>query len=307
MFNFRHIAAFVAVYEEGSFSRAAVRMHATQPGLSMQVARLEEALGLCLFRRSAKGVVPTQAGVRLYERATAILRDLAAAEAEIRALRGTLSGSVRVGLMPAFTHSILAAALLEFKTRHRHVELAVAEAYSPALTDSVAAGIHDFAIVPAGQERTGLRTAPFGRDRELLVSGRDSPLPHLAPVRLTDLPPLRLVLPSRGNSRRDTLDRVFQARGITVAAILEVDAMAATLDIVAGGGWMTILPATLCARDIEPGRRKLHPLVDPELHVDYVRIERRSAALTPAAALFAETLAAHFRATHDAVEAAIHK
>ncbi|RMD87606.1 MAG: LysR family transcriptional regulator [Alphaproteobacteria bacterium] len=307
MFNFRQIAAFVAVYEEGSFSRAAARVHATQPGLSMQVARLEETLGLPLFRRSAKGVLPTQAGVRLYERATEILRDLAAAEAEIRALKGTLSGCVRVGLMPAFTHSILAAALLEFKTRHPHVELAIAEAYSPTLSDGVAAGAHDFAVVPAEQDRTGLRASPFGRDRELLVSGKDSPLAHLAPVRLADLPPLSLVLPSRGNSRRDTLDRVFQAQGITIAAILEVDAMAATLDIVTGGDWMTILPATLCARDLEPGTRKLHPLVDPELHVDYVRIERRSAALSPAAALFAETLAAHFRSTHDAVEAAIGK
>ncbi len=304
MLNFRQLAAFVAVYEERAFSRAAERVHATQSGLSMQVANLEAGLGIRLFTRTSKGVVPTQAGDRLYARASEILRAISTAETEVRALGGNVSGRVRVGLMPAFTNSILAEVLEDFLARFPHVEVAVIEAYSPALSEAVARSEYDFAIVPAEQERPGLRAQPFGRDRELVVSGPNSALRHLAPVRLADLPPLRLVLPSHGNSRRERLESFFVAHGIPVAAILEIDAMAATLDIVAKGDWMTILPATLCARDVDGSVRRVHPIAGPELHVDYVRIEPRRRALSPAAARFAETLGAHFRTVHDAVEAA---
>lgn len=67
MLNLRHLMTFVGVYEERSFSKAAKRMNATQSGLSMQTQLLEERIGMLLFERSARGVVPTFAGQRLYE------------------------------------------------------------------------------------------------------------------------------------------------------------------------------------------------------------------------------------------------
>lgn len=289
----------MAVYEEGSFSRAAVRTNATQSGLSMQVANLEALLKLHLFVRIAKGVQPTQAGERLYRRATDILRTMSETETELRTLAGEVSGRIRIGLMPAFTHAVLAPALAEFVARHPNVEVSIIEAYSPALSASTARGDFDFSIVPADQGHGGLRARPFGSDREMLVSGPSSGLRHLQAVRLASLAPLKLVLPTHGNARRERLETFFTVNAVPVAAILEMDAMSATLEYVAATDWMTILPATICANDIAGTSRRLSPITAPEASVDYVLVEPLRRALSPSATLFLETIKGRFDALHD--------
>mgnify|MGYP000970546586 CR=1 FL=1 len=62
----RQIQYFVCLYEEGSVTRAAARLHIVQPALSMQIARLEQALGRPLFVRSNRGMVPTEHAARMY-------------------------------------------------------------------------------------------------------------------------------------------------------------------------------------------------------------------------------------------------
>jgi DNA-binding transcriptional LysR family regulator len=305
--NFRQIRAFVAVYEEGSFNRAARRENATQSGLSMQVGNLEAAIGLSVFERTPKGVVPTQAGERLYRRATAMLRAMSQAESELAGLAGEVSGRIRVGLIPAFTYSLLAPALAGFIERYTSVDATIIEAYSPTLTDAVARGEYDFAIVPAGRERSGVRSGHFGSDRELLVSGRNSPLAHLEPVRLADMPPLKLVLPTHGNARRERLETFFAANGVEIAAIIEMDAMLATLEFVAETDWMTIVPSIIVSGDIGSAARKLNPIVAPRASVDYTAIEPSGQALAASAQLFMETLKSQFEILQARLAAALPK
>jgi|HigsolmetaAR204D_1030405.scaffolds.fasta_scaffold07361_3 DNA-binding transcriptional LysR family regulator len=292
--NLRQLSTFVCVYEEGSFSKAAKRLNATQSGLSMQNQNLEEIAGVKLFERSPRGVTPTYAGQRLYERAVAILRQLNEAEQELKALSKGVSGELRVGLMPTFTRGVLAPALAGFLADHRHVKVSVVEAYSAVLTEQVTAGELDFAVVPRAPHRDGLRTRYLGGDRELLVCRAGSGLVHLEPVALSRLPPLKLVLPARGNARRDALDEYVEMHGVKIDAIIDMDAMIATLEFVANTDWMTILPATICMNDLDGRFRSLHPLIDPPITVDYAVIEPAKNALTPAAALFLERLKLHY-------------
>ena len=78
--------------------------------------------------------------------------------------------------------------------------------------------------------------------------------------------------------------------GLRVVTLLDMDAMMATLEFVANSDFMTILPETICANDIDGAVRSLHPIVDPTLSVDYAIIEPAKSALPPAAALFLEGL-----------------
>lgn len=298
MLNFRQIQAFAAIYEEGSVSRAARRENATQSGLSMQLRGLEERLGVELFQRRATGMSPTPAGRRLYRRAVGILRALAEAEAELETLAGGPGGRIRVGLIPAFTHSLLAKVLARFLERYPNVEVGVLEAYSPTLTDRVARGECDFAIVPAEAVRDGLNATHFGRERELLVSSCKSSLPHFKPVRLGEMEGLKLVLPTRGNARRERLEAYFAANDVAVAEVLEMDAMTATLNFVAETGWMTILPATIFAHQTDGRPHKLHPILSPAAEVAYMTIAPGRQAMPPSAGLFLDALREAFDDIH---------
>lgn len=279
---------FVAVFEEGSFSAAAQRINATQSGLSMQVRDLEERYGVTLLTRSSTGVRPTEAGRLFYAQATRVLRASAEAEETLRRISGSATGHIRVGLMPTFTRSVLSPALLRFTETFPMVRVSVLEAYSSQLSSAVSHGELDFAVVPAVSDPVAVHATHMATDREYLV--RASGDGHLEPVRLRDLGPLKLVLPSRANVRRVRIDDYLAGNGIEVAEILELDAMLGTLDMVARSDWLTILPGILCEPDADGRRRRLNPIVEPTLTVDYARIEPAAQPLGDAAKAFATLL-----------------
>src|SRR5437764_15302508 len=95
----RQIRAVIAVCEEGSFTRAAAREHATQSGISQHVAAVERTVGVKLFERSTAGVMPTPAGLRYYRRCVEAVGMPERANEEARAPAGAVTGDLRTGLM----------------------------------------------------------------------------------------------------------------------------------------------------------------------------------------------------------------
>jgi LysR family transcriptional regulator, nitrogen assimilation regulatory protein len=284
----RQIRAVIAVTEEGSFTRAAERENATQSGISQHVATVERALGVELFERSARGIVPTPAGLRYYKRCVEAVGRLASANEEARSLAGHVTGDLRIGLMPTFTRAVLAPTLEDFVPRHPEVRLHVFEGYSGVLTDMVLADELDLAVVPAFEGRTGLKSRLLVRDREMLLSGRKRGLKPLAPARLADLAPLKIVVPGPDNIRRRNLETYFQTHGVEIAALLEMDAMIGTLEFVARTDWMTVLPSLISVNDIGKGSLVVNPIVSPALYAEFVLIQPARRTLSVAARLFVE-------------------
>jgi LysR family nitrogen assimilation transcriptional regulator len=85
--DLRQLRYFVAIVEQGSFSRAAQVLNVAQPALSAHVRNMEADLGTNLLFRSAQGVMPTEAGTTLLRNARLVIEQVAAAEAEVRSAR----------------------------------------------------------------------------------------------------------------------------------------------------------------------------------------------------------------------------
>src|SRR6201996_7060156 len=117
----RQLQAIIAVCEEGSFTRAAMRENATQSGISQHVAAAERALGVKLFERSPTGVTPTPAGQRYYKLCLEAVGQIAKANAEVRAFAARVTGDLRIGLIPTLTRAVLTPALQEFVGRYPDV------------------------------------------------------------------------------------------------------------------------------------------------------------------------------------------
>ena len=301
----RQIRAVIAVCEEGSFTRAAERENATQSGISQHVAAVERALGVKLFERSSAGVIPTPAGLRYYRRCVEAVGMLATADEEARALGGLVTGDLRVGLMPTFTRAVLAPTLEYFVPRYPDVRLHIFEGYSGVLTEMVRADDLDFAVVPAFEGQVGLKSRLLVRDREMLISGRRRALEPLAPVRLREIAPLKIVVPGPDNIRRRNLETYFQTHGIEVAAMLEMDAMMGTLEFVAGSDWTTVLPSVISVNDIARGDLIVNPIVDPPLHIECIVIQPARRTLTTQARLFLERFEAEVAHIHQVWEEAL--
>src|SRR6266851_4603460 len=252
--------------------------------LPAEVARLGR--DACCWRES-------EAGGRLEE-----------ANEEARARAGLVAGDLRIGLMPTFTRAVLAPTLEDFVPRHPDVRLHVLEGYSAFLTDMVLANELDFAIVPAFEGRVGLKSRLLVRDREMLLSGGKHGRKPLAPVRLADCAPLKIVVPGPDNVRRRNLETYFQTHGVEIAAMLEMDAMIGTLEFVARSDWMTVLPSLISVNDIGKGDLVVNP-IDPPLHAEFVVIQPTRRTLSMPARLFLERFEAEVASIHAIWDAAL--
>jgi LysR family nitrogen assimilation transcriptional regulator len=289
----QQIRAVIAVCEEGSFTRAAQRENATQSGISQHVAAVERVLGVRLFERSHSGVIPTPAGLRYYRRCVEAVGLLEQANEEARSLANNVTGD------------LLPPTLEDFVPRFPDVRLHIVEGYSGVLTDMVLADELDFAIVPAFEGRLGLKSRLLARDREILISGPARGLPRLAPVRLAEVKPLKMVVPGRQNVRRRNLETYLQATGVEIEALLEMDAMIGTLEFVARSDWVTVLPSLISVKEIDGGELIVNPIVDPPLYAEFVIIEPARRTLSAQARLFLERFEAEIEHMRLVWEAAI--
>ena len=121
----RHLRYYVAVAEEENVSRAAVKLHVSQPGISRQIRDLEDEIGFPLFERSAKSVRLTAAGKVFLGEARAVLQRANEAVEKARAVSGGRAGELNVGYAPSLMVRILQAALRKFQEQFPGVRVAL--------------------------------------------------------------------------------------------------------------------------------------------------------------------------------------
>ncbi|MEP4379374.1 MAG: LysR family transcriptional regulator [Alphaproteobacteria bacterium] len=294
--DFRQLEQFVAVYEEGSFSRAARRANCTQPGLSVQIRNLENELGVSLFTRNRRGVEPTVAGKRLYARGLSILNSVADTEMAVRELAGNVTGAITAGTVPSVSRSALPAALSRFVEAYPDVELTLDEAYGGTLTERVVSGELDFAVVTSAVKHEGIEATLLAEHELTLVSGPGSGLQPFERIRLRDLPPLRLVLPTERHAIRRMIDSQIARAELQVEAMIESDGLNTTIEYVRHSGWSTLTSVASVIDATDTGTLVINPIVRPKVPVEYYLVRQTRRPLTSAAerfvALLGEELAA---------------
>src|SRR5689334_1286904 len=119
----RHLRYFIAVAEEENITRAAERLHVSQPPLSRQIRDLEEELGAALFERTAKSVRLTDVGRIFLTEARAVLERAQQARAVVRAITDGKQGEIHVGYAPSLTVQLLPPVLREYQESYPNVRV----------------------------------------------------------------------------------------------------------------------------------------------------------------------------------------
>jgi DNA-binding transcriptional LysR family regulator len=226
----RQLEYFVAVVEEGSFTRAAERVHVAQPGISAQIRRLERELGHDLLDRSGRAVTLTDVGAAVLPLARAALGSVESARRTVEEMAGLVRGSVRVGMVVSCGIMDLPELLSSYHASFPDVEITLSEANSDALIASLVDGRLDFALVGyAGAEPEGLSVRVLA-DEPLVAAVADSdpwygkesvPLAELLERGLISLPP--------GTGLRGALDAACGAHRLRIAFEASAPPMVITL------------------------------------------------------------------------------
>ena len=207
MLDLRSLELVRAVAESGSFARAALRLHYTQPAVSQRIAALEREVGVELFERTSRGVVPTEAGRVLLEHAQRILPAVEGARADLAAVTGSGECHLRLGSFPTATAGPVGEAVEQFTRANPDVDVQLVSGEPYELLPQLVARRLDIAVVfrypglPAAIDFDGSASVDDG-DVELIPLGEDPlqvalppkhPLARKARIRRRDLLEERII------------------------------------------------------------------------------------------------------------------
>jgi DNA-binding transcriptional LysR family regulator len=247
----RHLATFVAVAEEGSFTRASSRLHLVQSAVSAGVRTLERELGAALFDRTTHRVQLTDAGSALLPEARATLAAARAAREAVDAVRGGLRGTVTLGIMQAGAPGTvdIAALLAAFRADHPAVELRARQGHSAEMAAQVREGTLDFAFLALPRRRAGgLHLTPLGREHMLLAVHEGHPLARRTDVELTMVSNETFADGPETWGTRIAVDRAFAAAGVERHVVLEVNDIQTLVEFVRHGLAAAFLPPSFVRR-----------------------------------------------------------
>jgi LysR family nitrogen assimilation transcriptional regulator len=292
--DIRLLRTFVAAFEEANFTRAAQRLHATQPGVSVQIAALEAHVGTTLFDRNARSVTATVAARRLYPRALKLIHDFNSAVQDIRALAGMVTGRVAVGIPPTLSAELVPPVLAQYLAAYPHSDVRIVEGPSEALLSQIERGELDLALLTHPVDQTAIAARRVCRDRILLAWGPLSGIEPAAPVRLDAVQRrLKIVLPSMlRHALNGKLEEPFGAGRILPERLIELDGLQCALKLVAETDWVALLPASAVSEEARRSRVRFSVIAGDEMVVDYFVAHAGTEPPSVAAQAFIELAAA---------------
>lgn len=262
------IAVFVAVAEAGSISEAARRLRIAKSVASDRLVELERSLGATLVHRSTRKLSLTEDGVAFLERASAALRELDAAAADLAERRGTLAGPLRLSAPVSFTRLHLGPALYPFLRAHPSIELTLD--LDDRRIDAQAEGFDG--VIRHGPMRDSPLTAwRLARSRRVLVASTDYLERHGTPRDLAELDGHRGIF----YTHRGLADWQFLAGAgrvqVRAKVGLQVNNGIVMRDAAAAGLGIAMLPLFIAGPDIRAGTlRVIEVDAEPEAEFIYV-------------------------------------
>ncbi|MDB5893163.1 MAG: uncharacterized protein JWQ88_694 [Rhodoferax sp.] len=295
VFDERRLMAASLLAEVHHMPTVGRRLGVSQPAISAAIARLENALGQRLFLRTARGLMPTDAGARWVLRFDRALAELRYLEDDIAAASGQMEGVITVGSLPLARTHVLPVAIGQLLARHPRLRVHSLESPYEQLCAGLLSGKVDF-IVGALRPLTdkALTSEPLFADRLGLMAAADHPLRRRRLVRFEDLQAFPWVLSRPGTPLRQSLADFFASHGQpTPVPAVETGDLALVRGLLLQGPMLTVLSTHQLRYEVDAGQLCVlrFPMEGLERHIGVTT--RAGAHLSAAAlALLAEIRAA---------------
>ncbi|MET0520176.1 MAG: LysR family transcriptional regulator [Burkholderiaceae bacterium] len=283
--NLRQVRAFVTVAQLRSFTRAAELMHLSQPALTVQIRKLEEALRCRLLDRNSRSVELTRIGRDLLPALQRSLQGFDAIVVDTHAQSAGRLGTVRVASLPSFAASLLPEVIQACRQANPGLGFVVRDAVAGQVAQLVRSEEVDVGITGGEVVDGELDLLHQAEDRMQLVFPAGHPIARRRAIRLEHFVELPLVLTDPATSVRAVVDRAFLAIGRQPLIACETTYMMTAVAMVRAGLGLTILP--LSAREVraESGL-ECRVIEDPAFVRRIALIKKRQRTLPPAAGAF---------------------
>ena len=292
MLSLHQLTCFLATYEHRSLTRAAEELGYAQPSVSEQIRSLEKSLGVDMFRRVGRGVVPTTAADTFRPHAEKVLAAADEAQRAVASIKSFETGTIRFGMFGVgrlYGGAGLVADVLE---RYPGVRVELVGQHSRDVQENLRRGRLEVAMIAvAGLESEGISVTPIARDELVYVSA--DPERTKTPVTPKQIAQARLVMPETtwrdADSARIVLRRLLHEAGYNPTTKIEVEDVETAIELV-GMGLADTITNKGAALQLLP---RLAPHASgvslrPRLYDTMAIVHRTGATLSPAAQLMIE-------------------
>jgi DNA-binding transcriptional LysR family regulator len=283
------LTAFLAAVEHGSFTAAAAELGLTQASVSELVARLERELGVALFTRGSRRLIPTTAAVELRPHAMQAVSAVQNGIDTILALNSLEGGTCTFGVLRNAAYYALADLVEVFHDRHPKVRVRLIGINSSLVARSIANGEVEAGLLVLPIDEAGLEVHPLFRDEVLYASATRR---HDAgAVSIEEFAAAKLVLYDafagwEDPTRRQLLERA-RLRGLALDPAIEVEHVETAVNLVAAGTADTIVSRTIAESATFPAGIRTFSFADPMFDT-IALVKREGVLLSPATRLLAD-------------------
>ena len=235
--NYR-LTVFRAVAAQRSFRRAAEQLYLTQPAVTQQIKALEEVVGQPLFDRSGREVALTAAGTLLLSYAEESGALLEAAATALAALKGRLSGTLRMAASTTIAQYILPPLLGAFLRLHPEVHVELESTNTESVADAVAAGRASLGLVEGPPHAGQLRAEVWRPDELVLLVPPSHEWAAEGAITLEEFAAAPLLMRERGSGTREVIETTLEAAGLPardLRIVMELNSTEAILGSIESG------------------------------------------------------------------------
>lgn len=288
--NFYPLRAFLAVAQDGSFSKAARKLYRTQPAISKQVQALEESLGIPLFNRVGKSVLLTEAGNILRDHANIAFQTLDDARETINQLRGLQKGQLSIGAASTIGTYMLPQALGEMKAQFPGIEIALVITNKARVIQRVLNHEVELGFVGPPVEPVELEREKYLLDELVLIMAPTHRLAGRESVAVKDLAEEVFVLREQGSGTREIMEEELARMNVSLKKAMELGSSAAIKQAVAANLGISIVSKFAITLEILQGRLTTARLPKLNLRRQLYIIHHKGRILSPAARQFCSLL-----------------
>ncbi len=288
----RHLRGFLKIADTGSISRAAESLGIAQPSLSQQLLRLEDEVGIVLFRRTSKGVALTAGGRIFQEHARQLLRAADQAIEDANQGTGEVSGTV-VLAVPYSISSIAGLPLLDSFRRHApNISFRLVEGMTGAIRGWLDAGKIDLGIIHEIGPLRHLSTRHVATEELYFIgpAGEFGSLDDVGSISLEEVADRPLLMPGRQHGLRQTAEHAASQQNLELNIGQELDVMRLIAPMVARGNGYSILPLSVVGKDLAANQVSIARIGDGTLSRNLCLV-RNGSQIISHASMRAEDLA----------------
>lgn len=287
------VQAFVAIAELGSFRAAANHLHLSESALGRRLKKLEEGLEVQLFARTTRSVTISTEGIDFLPQARRVVEDLAAALNGLRAGRGSLTGTVKIGCLPTVAALKMPSLLRVYARDFPDVRVQLVDRSGTEIREAVLSGEVDFAITAAGPEHAKLHSEALFSEPMMAVCPSDHPLAARRRIYWADLATEPLINIGILSANRALIEASLREHSLEMSWSYQVENLSTAVSLVSAGAGIAILPQAAVLNRMDHSIR-VQPLHRPSIQRHIVLL-RRQLPMSTAASRLAELSREHLQ------------